>query len=354
MSSTKQALPSSPAEGHYGNDMDSQPWVTTRGKRRNGAPNSQRSAENTFRAQSACVSNPFSVLANLDDEENDEEDVSGGEGTAPAPLPSRSASPTSVAAPAVAEDVSTLTSKPELSIEVVPHVAFQPEAVAEDDATSTWQPLPVTEEDLATVWQPEAFADDASTVASLSESSVSSVPPQQASSDELRPRYKSKKLHMRDLTPCRIVFVLNPDDETSWRGHPGLILAVDGTKAHIITLTTWKNKTAVQKWAGSSNPAKFREWFILLDDGRTAGHDGLPVMMLRRNKTMPKICYVDCKRTHWLDISELEKFRAPGGDMDFFVTKESNRALKKHLAYLKTVDTPWINEEGVAEPWGCG
>lgn len=336
--------------------MDSQSWVTTRAKRRKGAQILQRSAENTSRAQSACVgnlSNPFSVLANLDDNKNDEEDVGGGKGIAPAPLPCRTASSTSVAAPVADENVSTLTSKPELPIEVVPHVASQPVPVAEDDTNSTWQPIPVTEEDLATVWQPEAIADDVSTVGSFSESSVSSVPPQQASSDDLRPRYKNKKLHMRDLTPCRIVFVLNPKEETSWRGHPGLILAVDGHKAHVITLTTWKGKTAVQKWAGSSKPAKFREWFILVDDGRTAGHDGLPVMMLRRNKTMPKICYVDCKRTHWLDISELEKFRAPGGDMDFFVTKQSNRALKKHLEYLKTVETPWVNEEGVAEPWGC-
>ncbi|GME65358.1 uncharacterized protein LTHEOB_9336 [Neofusicoccum parvum] len=166
-----------------------------------------------------------------------------------------------------------------------------------------------------------------------------------------RAQVSSKKLRLDELVPCRIVYVLNPTGEKSWRGHPGLVMAVAGRKAHVITLTTWKGKTCVQKWAGAEEPAKYRSWFVLVDNGVTENHDGLPVMMLQGDKKMPKLCYVDCKRTHWLDLSELEKFRSPGGDTEFFITSESNRALESHLAYLSTVETPWIDEVVVEEQW---
>ncbi|EKG21547.1 hypothetical protein MPH_01141 [Macrophomina phaseolina MS6] len=153
----------------------------------------------------------------------------------------------------------------------------------------------------------------------------------------------SKRLGTHSLTASRIIFVKNPHGETSWRGHPGIIMAVDGCKAHVVTLTTWKDKNCVQKWAGATRPARYREWFLLVDDGRTRTHDTLPVMMLQGGKQMPKLCYVDCKRSHWLERNELEKFRYHG-DTEYFVTQESLAQLESHLAYLETVETPWIDD----------
>ncbi|KAL1641187.1 hypothetical protein SLS58_006295 [Diplodia intermedia] len=154
----------------------------------------------------------------------------------------------------------------------------------------------------------------------------------------------STRLRRGDVAPGRIIHVRNPTGEKSWRGHPGIVLAVDGRKAHVVTLTTWAGKTCEQKWSAcAEDPVKYRRWFMLVADGRAPGHDGVPVVKLREGKTMPRLCYVDCKRTHWLDVSEMEKYRR-GGDTDFWVTDQSKDEIIKHLEYLETVETPWIDD----------
>lgn len=154
----------------------------------------------------------------------------------------------------------------------------------------------------------------------------------------------SKKLHAHELTLRRVLFVKNPDGEKSWRGHPGVVIDVNGHKALVTTLTTWGDKTCEEKWAHARNPTKYREWFLLFYNGTTENHDGLPVMFTEGDKKLPKGCYVDCKRTHWLDLAELEKFRYEG-ETEYFVTEQSLEALKRHLVHLETVETPWVDEK---------
>ncbi|KAL0263333.1 hypothetical protein SLS55_002313 [Diplodia seriata] len=156
----------------------------------------------------------------------------------------------------------------------------------------------------------------------------------------------------RSATPGRIIHVRNPTGEKSWRGHPGIVLAVDGRKAHVVTLTTWAGKTCEQKWSAcTEDPVKYRRWFMLVADGRAPGHDGVPVVELRGGKKMPRLCYVDCKRTHWLDVSEMEKYMRRG-DTDFWVTDESKDDIIKHLKYLDTVETPWVDDAPPkGQPW---
>ncbi|KAL1624426.1 hypothetical protein SLS54_003767 [Diplodia seriata] len=162
----------------------------------------------------------------------------------------------------------------------------------------------------------------------------------------------STRLRRGDVAPGRIIHVRNPTGEKSWRGHPGIVLAVDGRKAHVVTLTTWAGKTCEQKWSAcTEDPVKYRRWFMLVADGRAPGHDGVPVVELRGGKKMPRLCYVDCKRTHWLDVSEMEKYMRRG-DTDFWVTDESKDDIIKHLKYLDTVETPWVDDAPPkGQPW---
>ncbi|KKY14521.1 hypothetical protein UCDDS831_g08181 [Diplodia seriata] len=162
----------------------------------------------------------------------------------------------------------------------------------------------------------------------------------------------STRLRRGDVAPGRIIHVRNPTGEKSWRGHPGIVLAVDGRKAHVVTLTTWAGKTCEQKWSAcTEDPVKYRRWFMLVADGRAPGHDGVPVVELREGKNMPRLCYVACKRTHWLDVSEMEKYMRRG-DTDFWVTDESKDDIIKHLKYLDTVETPWIDDAPPkGQPW---
>lgn len=206
-------------------------------------------------------------------------------------------------------------------------------------------------------WEPVAAAtsssssasDDTTTAPLITRPHSSPPPYSTAPTRALVPN--SKRLAPHELTPTRIIYVRNPTNERSWRGHPGIILSVRAPNlAHVITLTTWKGKDCVQKWSNAEDPARFRRWFLLMDNGYTPNHDGLPVMVLRDGKKMPRICYVDCKRTHWLEVGELEKFRSGGGETEYFVTGESLGALVGHLAWLEGVETPWVEGAG-EEPW---